>query len=172
VKARKVKLDPDAPLGGSILAILSVRLDELYSFAAAAKDVDEVDALHDMRIAAKRVRYILEAAEPVFGQPAERGAKTMEQLQDLLGDIHDCDELLPLLARHVEKLRSEDAAAAAAGEPLPNRRKYRGLEALRAHTLADRERLYARFARKWTKLERDAFRARLELELARAGVPV
>jgi CHAD domain-containing protein len=167
VKARKVKLDPDAPLGESLLAILSVRLDELYSF-----DPGEPGDLHDMRIAAKRVRYILEAAEPVFGQPATRGVKTMKQLQDLLGEIHDCDELLPLVERHTERLRDQDASAAAARKPLPNRRKYRGLEALRAHTVADRERLYARFARKWAKLERDTFRARLELELARAAVPV
>jgi len=166
VKARKLKLDPDAPLGESLLATLSVRLDELYSF-----DPTEPGDLHDMRIAAKRVRYTLEAAEPVFGEPAKRGVKTMKQVQDLLGEIHDCDELLPLVARHTEKLRSEDAAAALAGHQLPNRRKYRGLEALRAHTVAERERLYERFARKWAKLERDAFRARLELELARAGVP-
>ena len=166
MKARKVKVDPDAPLGESLLAILAVRLDELYSFDAA-----EPDDLHDMRIAAKRVRYILEAAEPVFGEPATRGVKTMKQVQDLLGEIHDCDELLPLVARHTDKLRAEDEAAALAGEQLPNRRKYRGLEALRAHTVAERERLYGRFARKWAKLERDGFRVRLELELARAAVP-
>jgi CHAD domain-containing protein len=166
VKARKVKLDPEAPLGEGLLTILSVRLDELYSF-----DPGEDGDLHNMRIAAKRVRYILEAAEPVFGAPSKRGVKAMKQLQDLLGEIHDCDELLPLIARHTEKLRSEDAAAAADGRPLPNRRKYRGLEALRAHTVAERGRLCERFARKWAKLERDSFRARLELELARAGVP-
>jgi CHAD domain-containing protein len=161
-----VKLDPDAPLGESLLAILAVRLDELYSF-----DPRDPANLHDMRIAAKRVRYILEAAEPVFGEPAAHGVKTMKQMQDLLGEIHDCDELLPLVERHVERLRAEDVAAAAKRAPLPNRRKYRGLEALRAHTVADRERLYARFARKWAKLERDAFRRKLEVELARAWVP-
>ena len=166
MKARKVKLDPDTRFGEGILAILSVRLDELYS-----GDAGDAGDLHDMRIAAKRVRYILEVAEPVFGEPAKRGVKTMKQLQDILGDIHDCDELLPLVEGHVEKLRAEDTAAAAARDPLPNRRKYRGLEALRAHTVAERERLYAKFARRWAKLEREAFRARLEVELARAQVP-
>lgn len=161
MKARKVKLDPNAPLEAGLLAILSIRLDELYSF-----DASEPGDLHDMRIAAKRVRYILEAAEPVFGVPAARGVKTMKQLQDLLGDIHDCDELLPLVERHADKLRSEDAAAARAGQTLPNRRKYRGLEALRAHTSAERDRLYERFTRKWAKLERDGFRTRLESDLA------
>jgi CHAD domain-containing protein len=166
VKARAVKVDPNAPLGESLLAIVAVRLDELYSF-----DPEKAGDLHDMRIAAKRLRYILEIATPVFGEPAVRGMKTMEKLQDLLGEIHDCDELLPLVASHVEKLRAEDVAAAAAGRPLPNRRKYRGLEALRAHAMADRERLYGKFARKWANLQRDAFRARLEVELARAGAP-
>ena len=166
MKARKVKLDPDAPLGESLLTILSVRLDELYSF-----DAGEPADLHDLRIAAKRVRYILEAAEPVFGEPAASGVKTMKQLQDLLGEIHDCDELLPLIAQHQDTLRAEDAAAARAGEQLPNRRKYRGLETLRAQTVAERDRLYARFSKKWARLEKDAFRKRLERELAQAGVP-
>ena len=166
MKARKVKLDPDAPFGEGLRATLRVRLDELYSF-----DPGKPSDLHDMRIAAKRVRYILEVAEPVFGEPAGRGVKAMKQVQDVLGEINDCDELLPLVAEHTERLRAEDVAAAAAGEPLPNRRKYRGLEALRAHTVAERERLYARFAQKWVKLERDGFREQLERDLASAVVP-
>jgi CHAD domain-containing protein len=157
MKARKVKVDPDARLDDSLRAILAVRLDELQSF-----DPSKPAQLHDLRIAAKRVRYILEAAEPVFGESAARGVKAMKQLQDHLGEIHDCDELLPLLDDHVKKLRSEDVAAAAADKPLPNRRKYRGLEALRAHTVAERERLLKRVPRKWAKVDAD---------LTRAGVP-
>jgi CHAD domain-containing protein len=98
----------------------------------------------------------------VFGGPAARGVKAMKQLQDHLGEINDCDELLPLLDDHMNKLRSEDAAAAADGRPLPNRRKYRGLEALRAHTVADRDRLLGRVPRTWAKVEAD---------LTRSGVP-
>ena len=150
MKARKVKVDPDARLDESLRTILSVRLDELHSF-----DPSDPAGLHDLRIAAKRMRYLLETAEPVFGSAATSGVKKMKELQDLLGDIHDCDELLPLVDRHTTRLRSEDAAAAAHNRPLPNRRKYRGLEALRAHTLAERGRLYERFARKWAKLQID-----------------
>src|SRR5687767_12750846 len=108
MKARRVKLDPEAPLGESLRTILSVRLDELHSF-----DPSDPAALHDLRIAAKRVRYLLEAAGPVFGESAVSGVKKMKTLQGLLGEIHDCDELLPLIDRHTRKLRSEDAAAAA-----------------------------------------------------------
>lgn len=161
MKARKVAVDPDMSFGDALRGILQVRLDELYSF-----DAGNTNDLHDMRIAAKRVRYILEAAAPVFGEPAERGVKTMRQLQDILGDINDCDELLPLVARYADRLREEDAAAAKAGKALPNRRKYRGLEGLRAHTVAERDRLHERFMRRWAKLARDDFRGRLERDLA------
>ena len=157
MKARKVKVDPDGRLDDSLRATLAVRLDELHSF-----DPDKPRQLHDLRIAAKRVRYILEVAEPVFGEPAARGVKAMKKLQDHLGEIHDCDELLPLLDAHTSKLRAEDAAAAADQKPLPNRRKYRGLEALRAHTVAERERLLERLPRRWAQAEAD---------LARSGVP-
>ena len=154
MKARQVKVDPDGRLDGTLRAILAIRLDELYSF-----DPDDPAERHDLRIAGKRVRYILEVAEPVFGEPATQALKAMKQLQDLLGDINDCDELLPFLDEHVKKLRSEDAAAAADGRPLPNRRKYRGLEAVRAHTIAEREQLIKRLPRKWAKVESDVTRS-------------
>ena len=150
MKARKVKLDPDAAFAGAADEILAVRLDELRSFAPAAADPAEVKALHDMRIAAKRVRYVLELAEG-RGSPRLKAAK---KLQELLGEIHDCDDLLPLIRAHVKRLRNEDKEAAADGAVLPNRRKYRGVEALRAYTAARRVTLHGRFLEQWPKLER------------------
>lgn len=153
MKARKVSVDPDAPFGEMIERILAVRMKELDSFADAAQPPENAEELHDMRIAAKRVRYVLELAEPVL-PGAKPGAKAAKRLQDLLGEIHDCDELLPLVRRHVKRLRAEDAAAAKAGEPLSNRRKYRGLEALRAHTVARRAALHGEFVAAWPKLRK------------------
>ena len=151
MKARKVRVDPDGPFGAGVRKLLAVRMDELDSFADAAQDPAEVEALHDMRIAAKRVRYVLELAEPI--EPgAKARVRAAKRLQDVLGEIHDCDELLPLVRAHVKRLREEDVAAAGAGEPLPNRRKYRGLEALRAHTIARRAALHERFVKEWPKL--------------------
>ncbi|MGI8804573.1 MAG: CHAD domain-containing protein [Thermoleophilaceae bacterium] len=183
MKARKVKgLDPDGALAENALRIARTRLDELHSFAGAARDPENVTALHDMRIAAKRVRYLLELVEPCFGQPAKRGAKRAKALQTLLGEIHDCDEMLPLVRGHVKRLRAEDATAirAGAGEratdldpdaarAAPNRTRYRGLEALHAYLRARRHVLYVRFVREWAKLEGDGFREALEGDLARAA---
>ena len=175
MKARKVrKLDPEMPLADAAERILRVRVDELYSFTPRALDPSEERALHDMRIAAKRLRYLLELTAPYFGAYAATGAKRAKQLQDLLGEIHDCDVMLPLARDHLAELRAADAAELRrlAGDAndldptlaarAPHRRAYRGLETLIVHLEARRELLFARFLERWRALQRQGFRARLE----------
>jgi hypothetical protein len=163
VKAHKVKgLDPGGPLHENAARIIDVRAREVHSFSPAVLDPGNVEALHDMRIAAKRLRYVLELTTPVFGEPAAKAAKRAKRLQDLLGEIHDCDETVPRVERHIARLRLEDAATlregAGEGAPdldpeaareAPNRLRYRGLEALVAYLRARREVLYAHFLREW-----------------------
>jgi len=96
VKARRVKgLDCGATLTENAKRIVAVRTDELLSFVPRALDPDEVEALHDMRIAAKRVRYVLEVTEDCFGPFGPDARRRAKELQDILGEIHDCDVLLP-----------------------------------------------------------------------------
>src|SRR4051812_40505163 len=103
MKARRVKgIDPDGPLRENVERIIRVRADELHSFVPRALDPREVEALHDMRIAAKRLRYVLELTTSVFGPAAAANAKKAKKLQDLLGEIHDCDEFIPRVERHIE----------------------------------------------------------------------
>ena len=175
MKARRIKrLDPDRSLAENAARIVRVRLDELRSFGYAVEDPSEADALHDMRIAAKRLRYVLEMSEPVLGQPAKTGAKQARRIQDLLGEIHDCDEAVPRVLAHVKQLRAEDtdAVAAAAGprakdvEPValrkaPHRRRYAGLESYVAYLRARREVLHGEFVRYWRRLEGRHFADRI-----------
>jgi CHAD domain-containing protein len=177
VKARQVKgLEPDGTLADNAERIVRVRLDELQSFIPRALDPAEVVALHDMRIAAKRLRYILEVtAETCFGPYAETALKRTKELQDLLGEIHDCDVQLPRVLERLEELRAEDARTARLRAPAnaadldprfatrtANARAWRGLEMLAVYLQARRELLYQRFLEMWTRLERDGFRARLQ----------
>jgi hypothetical protein len=168
MKARKVKgLDPGGGLSENATRIIDVRAEELRSFSPAVLDPRNVEALHDMRIAAKRLRYVLELTTPVFGEAAAKGAKRAKRLQDLLGEIHDCDESIPRVERHIERLRLDDAATVSERAPAgaadldpeaareaPNRLLYRGLESLVVYLRARREVLYARFVREW---DRDGF---------------
>jgi CHAD domain-containing protein len=59
------------------------------------KAVDELPdpapdaALHQVRIRAKRARYAAEVVEPAFGKEARRFAKTVTEVQDVLGEHQD-----------------------------------------------------------------------------------
>jgi hypothetical protein len=166
VKARKVKgLAPEAPLAENAERIVRTRLDELCGFMPQAADPDEVVALHDMRIAAKRLRYVLEVTGPVFGPYASTAVKLTRDLQDLLGEIHDCDVQLPEVTAFLAGLVDEDAAAAGRSPSdlarTPNRRSYAGLVALQVHLRARRRALFEDFLAMWRDLERKGYAARL-----------
>jgi len=168
VKAGKVRgLDPAGPLGDNAERIVRARLDEMCGFMPRAEDPAETAALHDMRIAAKRLRYILEITHPCFGPYAEAAIKPVKQLQEVLGDVHDCDEQLPEVRAFLDELVAADAAALVRGAAaLPHREAYEGLVALRADLLARRERRFAEFLELWRDLERKGFRPRLEYAVA------
>jgi CHAD domain-containing protein len=166
VKARAVKgLDPEGALADNAERIVRVRLDELTSFMPRAADPGQVVALHDMRIAAKRLRYILEVTGPVFGPYASTAVRMVKDLQDLLGEIHDCDVQLPEVQAFLDELVTADAAAAGASPRdlarTPNRRTYAGLVALQVHLRARRRALFEQFLELWRDYERKGFAARL-----------
>jgi len=103
MKARRVEgLDLAAPLRSNASRIVQTRLDELRSFAEQALASDASKDQHDMRIAAKRLRYLLEIVGPCIGGPAEPARRAAKELQSLLGDVHDCD----LMIAEVEAIAS------------------------------------------------------------------
>jgi CHAD domain-containing protein len=123
VKARKVKgLDPTEPLRPNAARILATRLEELRELAAEALEPGAEAAQHDMRIAAKRLRYALEIAGACFGPEAEASLGAARELQGVLGEIHDCDVMLPRVS---------------------------GIGSLESLLRTRRELLYARFCELW-----------------------
>lgn len=85
-------------------------------FDRAVADVDKATTeeerdlrLHEVRKSAKRARYAAESVAPVFGKPARRLAKRMENLQEVLGEHQDS-----VVTREV--LREVAVAAHGAGE--------------------------------------------------------
>lgn len=182
MKARKVKkLDPAAPLAENAARIVGVRAEELRSFAPKALDPEHSADQHDMRIAAKRLRYVLETTELCFGKPAAAARRSARDLQGLLGELHDCDVMLPRVERHLAELRELDAesvraraadaddVAPALAARAPHRTAYRGLEILVVYLKARRRLLFDRFSELWAEQERAGTWAALDRAVAKAG---
>jgi hypothetical protein len=180
VKARDVKgLDPRGPLADNVERIARTRLDELWSFAPAVLDPANVRELHDMRIAAKRLRYVLEVTEHLFGPYTTPALRRTKELQALLGEIHDCDEMLPRVRRLIAREQQAETGAlrararpgagdldAALAADAPRAATWRGLHAYAAWLEARRDVLHGAFLELWTELGRTGFRARLEFALS------
>ncbi len=169
-------LDPDGSFRANAARIVRTRLDELYAFDPAIRDPDRVTELHDMRIAAKRLRYVLEIVGFSFGKVGARLEGEARWLQEVLGEIHDADVLVPEIDAHVARLREQDRVFLVAADrspeafaALPNRAAYVGLEALVVATTARRTVLYATFLDRWDTLRRTGFRERVRQALAKPG---
>jgi hypothetical protein len=184
MKGRRVKgLDPAATLADNAERIVRTRLDELYSFTPQALNPKKVKALHDMRIAAKRLRYILEVTAFCFGPYAATALKRANELQDLLGEIHDCDEMLPRVRAAVRELHNadvdrlvelagdEDDLPPELGAKVKHADAYGGLEVLAVWLESRRMLLFERFLDRWKTLERNDFRGRLERALDQRPAP-
>jgi hypothetical protein len=145
----------------------------MLAFAPRALD-GKTKAQHDMRIAAKRLRYVLELTGFVFGKPADTARRRARDLQDILGEIHDCDVMLPRVRGHLKRLQQDDAGTvrSKAGrapdlEPrlaarAPHRTAYRGLDVLAVYLEARRGLLEDRFADFWRGQEQTGTWVRLE----------
>jgi hypothetical protein len=174
VKALPVKkLDPSRSLGENAARIVQVRLDEMMAFAPRAL-AGKTRSQHDMRIAAKRLRYVLELTGFVFGKPADAARRRARDLQDILGELHDCDVMLPRVRGHAKQLQRLDAAAVRASaerapdlDPrlaarAPHRTAYRGLDVLAVYLEARRGLLEDRFADFWRGQEQTGTWVRLQ----------
>ncbi len=148
---------PEAPLRASA-PVLLVRIQEMMEFATAARDPANVTELHDMRIAGKRLRYTLELFAPVLGGRAFEVLGTVEQIQELLGSIHDCDVLIPLLEQTIDQeTEREQKQATRKGGGLPQYLAAEGLAKLLGEKREERDRLYREFLALWDSLPAERF---------------
>lgn len=182
-------IKPNGHLAPNARRILKVRIAEAYSYEWAITDPERVRELHDMRIACKRLRYLLEIFDVAFREDLEPFVEVVKDLQDVLGDIHDCDVQIPMLREHLDWLEEQEARAALALAAAPRLtarprsakaiedalgtfrasldQTARGDERIGIHALiARRERerreQYERFLDMWRTLKTERFRQRLE----------
>ena len=167
-------VDPDAPVGVNARKVLAVRIGELYSYEPAVGEPTWTHELHDMRIAAKRLRYTLELFAPQFGDAGKRQIDRVKQVQEALGVLHDRDveidmvgaELSAAMADEADRVRADLANAApqdmpaiatSAMRPPPDDER-RGLISLLSAAHADRQKAYDDFSTLWRTLSDEGMR--------------
>ncbi len=179
---------PDRRMRPNARLILATRIEEVWSYSDDVTSPGRVRELHDMRIAFKRLRYLLEIFGLAFPTDLDPFLEEVKDMQDILGDIHDRDVQVPMLQEHLDELSARDDEAARelvrTTEPTaPGGARRRG-QALRAFTdrlsaestadqrpgilalldrrTRERDALYERFLTEWRRLADERFRERLE----------
>src|ERR671921_3046001 len=102
-------VDPEAPVIVNARRVLAVRIAELYSFEPVVPHPELSAALHDMRIAAKRLRYTLELFRPQFGKAGERQIERVKAIQEILGTLHDHDVRIDLIGDELSRIMLEQS---------------------------------------------------------------
>jgi CHAD domain-containing protein len=143
VKAHRVAgLTGEMRLADAAARIVAVRTAELYAFVPEALGEHAITPMHDMRIAAKRLRYLLELVGFCFRDVGAEAQARARELQEVLGDIHDCDVMLARIAA------SHDSEPA-------------GFDALATRFRQRRLEQFARFATLWESIAASGLRDRL-----------
>lgn len=124
----------ETPRMGDVVAdLVAAHADELRQKLDACGSIEEQEALHEGRISAKRLRYLLEPFTDELPDAAW-AVKRIKRMQDTLGEMHDAHVAGLLLA--------DERGQAEAMDPRPDPDPVPGLEALAAAARAETERLY------------------------------
>ena len=173
--------------------IARTRLEEMDAWGRYAHESQRSNELHDLRIAAKRLRYTLEIFADVLPEESASVVEEVTQIQEELGALHDSDVMVALLSLCLEqsphahangRTKSKHAQAVAAqqraGKHLisnlklvthlldaytaPTEAQHDGLKRLLQNTQQQREEQYRVFREHWDVLqERGFYREVLDL---------
>ena len=110
-KAQDIEVAPSEPYRQAAARIVRVRAGELFESADGVLDTRDFERVHDMRVASRRLRAVLEIFAPCFPQSEFKGVlRDVKQLADALGERRDPDV-------HIGALRSFSKTLLAANKP-------------------------------------------------------
>ena len=151
-KAGEIRVAPGEPYRRAGGRIVRARADELFAAAENVLDTRDIERVHDMRVASRRLRAVLEIFAPCFPAAEFKSVlRDVKQLADALGARRDPDVHIDALAAFaravvpaqragVRQLVAEQRARQAAGNEILAaelaRAEQRGLLG-RLHAIAD-----------------------------------
>jgi CHAD domain-containing protein len=123
------------------------RLDDFLSYDAIVSQPEKVTELHEMRIAAKWLRYTMENFSGLYASELKAYLQAVRSAQEMLGDIHDCDVWAGFLPRFFEEEHQRNLDFF--GHARYFQRLEPGIEFFRENRLQARADLYAEFNSTW-----------------------
>jgi CHAD domain-containing protein len=115
-KPAEIDVDPFEPYAVAAARIVRRRADELFAHADGVLDTSDIERVHDMRVASRRLRAVLEIFEPCFPKGDFKTAlRDVKAIADALGERRDPDV-------HIEAMEAFEAGVQATNRP--------GIEAL------------------------------------------
>jgi CHAD domain-containing protein len=89
--------------------VVEVRAGEVFEHAGGVLDLEDIEPLHDMRVASRRLRAALEVFRPCFPRKRyKRALKGVKALADALGERRDRDVSIAFLAGFLEEAPAAD----------------------------------------------------------------
>lgn len=141
----------DLPFREAAALAVATRADEVWEHERRAMDTADIEGVHDMRVATRRLRAAMEIFAPCFPKKRHRSAlREVKDLADLLGARRDPDVMIERLRTIETRLTREDRPGIEslcdelrAGQEEANRRLSEGLAKVREERLPERLRLLA-----------------------------
>jgi hypothetical protein len=88
------------------LAHITSRVEEIFAHESSVYIPENIKEHHAMRIAVKRLRYTMEVFSSLFEGELENDIAVCKKLQNMLGDMHDCDVWMDYLPQFMEDERA------------------------------------------------------------------
>lgn len=91
-KPADIVVDPMEPYALAAARTVRLRADELFAHAENVLDTSDIERVHDMRVASRRLRAVLEIFEPCFPHADFKTVlRDVKALADALGERRDPD---------------------------------------------------------------------------------
>ena len=109
-KAKEIPgLSASESYGEAAAKVVSTRAEELAEQARGVLDTNDIERVHDMRVATRRLRAALEVFEPCFSRKQHaRALEAVKELADGLGERRDRDVAIATLRAFNEKMPAPD----------------------------------------------------------------
>jgi CHAD domain-containing protein len=109
-KARPIEgLNADGPYAAAAARIVEVRGEELLDHAHGVLNISDIERLHDMRVATRRLRAALEIFGPCFpARELKATVREVKALADALGERRDRDVTIAALEEISDAMAAPD----------------------------------------------------------------